>query len=73
MSVHEVTIFRPYVFEVGEKITIQGGPRQGDWEVMGISERKIKLRCPVTQREVEWDRFCYYVERAGGIEWPHPD
>ena len=73
MSAHEVTIFRPYDFAVGEKITIEGGPRRGDWEVIALSERKVKLRCPVTQREVEWDRFCYFVEQATGVEWPHPD
>jgi hypothetical protein len=72
MSEHDVTFFRPYVFAVGEKITIQSGPRRGDWEVIGLSERKVKLRCPFTQREVEWDRFCYHVEKLGGIEWPHP-
>ena len=73
MSAHEVTIFRPYDFVLGEKITIANGPRRGDWEVIGVSERKVRLRCPVTQREVEWDRFCYYVEKAAGVEWPHPD
>jgi hypothetical protein len=73
MSLHEVTLFRPYVFAIGEKITIESGPRRGDWEVVGVSERRVKLRCPVTQREVEWDRFCYHVEELSGIEWPHPD
>lgn len=73
MSEHEVTFFRPYTFAIGEKITIEGGPRRGDWEVIGVSERKIKLRCPVTQREVEWDRFCYYLEKLHGAEWPHAD
>ena len=73
MNGHDVTIFRPYAFQIGEKITIEGGPRGGDWEVIGLSERKVKLRCPVTQREVEWDRFCYYVEKHLGAEWPHRD
>jgi hypothetical protein len=73
MNEHNVTIFRPYDFEIGEKITIEGGPRGGDWEVIGLSERKVKLRCPVSQREVEWDRFCYYVEKLNGVEWPHRD
>jgi hypothetical protein len=73
MSGHEVAVFQPYPFEVGEKITIGSGPRRGDWEVVGVSERKVKLRCPITQREVEWDRFCYLVEKQSGVEWPHPD
>ena len=73
MNGHDVTIFRPYAFQIGEKITIEGGPRGGDWEVIGLSERKVKLRCPVTQREVEWDRFCYHLEKLHGVQWPHPD
>ncbi len=73
MSGHEITIFRPYGFVVGERITIESGPRRGDWEVIGLSERKVKLRCPVTHREVEWDRFCYYLEKVAEVEWPHLD
>jgi hypothetical protein len=73
MNKHKVTVFSPYAFEIGEKITIQSGPRRGDWEVIALSERKVKLRCPVSQREVEWDRFCYYVEKLDRVEWPHRD
>jgi hypothetical protein len=73
MSTNEITFFRPYGFEVGERITIESGPRRGDWEVIGVAERKVKLRCPVTRREVEWDRFCYFVEKRCESEWPHPD
>jgi len=73
MSSHDVTVFSPYVFEVGEKITIDSGPRRGDWEVIAISERRVRLRCPVSQREVEWDRFCYLVEKRKGVSWPSPD
>ena len=73
MNEHNITAFSQYAFEIGEKITIESGPRRGDWEVIGLSERKVKLRCPVSQREVEWDRFCYYVEKLKGVEWPHRD
>jgi hypothetical protein len=73
MNGNDVTIFKPYEFVVGEKITIEGGPRRGDWEIIGLSERKLKLRCPVSRREFEWDRFCYHVEKRKGIEWPHRD
>ena len=64
--------FRPYPLQVGHKIFIESGPRRGDWEVIGVSERKVKLRCPFSGREVEWDRFCYLVDERGG-QWPHPD
>ena len=68
-----VAIFRPYPFQVGQKIYIEDGPRHGDWEVVGLSDRKVKLRCPHSGREVEWDRFCYFVEDTDDIPWPHSD
>lgn len=73
MSSHDVTIFKPYAFEEGEKITIDSGPRRGDWEVVGVNERKVTLRCPISSRIVEWDRFCYQVEKRAGVTWPSLD
>ena len=66
-------MFRPYPFHVGQKIHIEGGPRKGDWEVIGLTERKVKLRCPVSLRELEWDRFCYFVDEIEGVQWPQKD
>ncbi|HAY21049.1 hypothetical protein [Desulfobacca acetoxidans] len=66
----KVTIFRPYPFQIGQKIHIQGGPRRGDWEVIGVDEKKIKLRCPVSSREFAWDHFCYAVTEQELAEWP---
>ncbi len=68
----KVLIFQPYPLQVGQKIFIESGPRRGDWEVVALGNRKVRLRCPLTQREVEWDRFCYLVEERNDI-WPHPD
>ena len=73
MAKHNVIIFRPYPMEVGQKIHIDGGPRGGDWEIIGVSERKVKLRCPVSLREFEWNRFCYAVEEQSDREWPEKD
>ena len=73
MSNEKVTFFTPYSFEERQKIRIETGPRAGDWAVIGVSDRKVKLRCPVSGREVEWDRFCYFVEDAEGAEWPKKD
>ncbi|MDY6839330.1 MAG: hypothetical protein SWH78_15300 [Thermodesulfobacteriota bacterium] len=73
MAGHKVILFRPYPLETGQKITIDGGPRSGDWEVMGADDRRVRLRCPVSQREFDWDRFCYFVEVQHGAEWPHRD
>ena len=66
-------IFKPYPLEIGQKIHIEGGPRGGDWEVIGVSERKVKLRCPVSLREFEWDRFCYFAKEQQDREWPRMD
>jgi len=63
-------IFKPYPFIIGQKLNIGGGPRNGDWEVIGVSDRKVKLRCPVSSREFEWNRFCYFAEERSGVVWP---
>ena len=73
MSSHEVAFFKPYPFVEGQKIHITAGPRRGDWEVVGVTERKLTLRCPVSFREFEWNRFCYYVEDRQITEWPQKD
>lgn len=73
MEKHDVVFFKPYPFEVGQKINIQEGPRRGDWEVIGLTERKVRLRCPITHKELEWDRFCYFVEERKGVEWPQKE
>jgi len=72
MPIHQVAVFIPFPFVVGQKINIAEGPRRGDWEVIGLDERKVRLRCPVSGREFEWDRFCYLAETCEQ-EWPrHP-
>ncbi len=70
MDKNNVVVFRSYPFEVGQKLHIEGGPRNGDWEVIGVSDGKVKLRCPVSLREFEWNRFCYFVEERSGVVWP---
>ncbi len=70
MATDNVVMFRPYPFRVGQKIHIEGGPRGGDWEVIETRRRKVTLRCPVSQRRFEWNRFCYFVEEREGVEWP---
>ena len=73
MATQKVIIFKPYPFEAGQKIHIDGGPRKGDWEVLGVTERKVKLRCPISFKEFEWNRFCYFSEEQDGVEWPGKD
>ena len=73
MDKHDVTIFKPYPFSSGQKIHIDGGPRAGDWEVIGVSDRKVKLRCPISNREFEWNRFCYFAEDRQNVQWPQED
>lgn len=66
---NNVTVFRPYSFEVGEKIYIEGGHRKGDWLVTGCDEKKVTLQCPVSKKEFTWDRFCFHLENREQ-EWP---
>ena len=70
MAQENIVFFSPYPFEPGQKIHIAGGPRRGDWEVVGVSDRKVTLRCPVSGRQFEWERFCYFVEEKAGVLWP---
>jgi hypothetical protein len=72
MEKFDVTLFEPYPFQIGQKIRITSGKRYGDWEVIGVSDAKVKLRCPVSHREFEWARFCYRVEERKDEQWPMP-
>jgi len=73
MEIQKVTIFKPYTFYEGQKIKIEGGPRNGDWEVAGLTDHKVRLRCPISLKEFEWDRFCYFTEDRAGVHWPQEE
>ena len=73
METNKVVYFEPYPFSVGQRLNIKDGPRKGDWEVISIGDKKVKLRCPVSLREFEWSRFCYFTEERTGVEWPKKD
>ncbi|WP_457551646.1 hypothetical protein [Desulfobacula sp.] len=66
---HHVIVFKQYPFKVGQKIRIEGSKRSGDWEVVGLSDAKVTLKCPISKKEVNWDRFCYFFEEKIQ-EWP---
>ncbi len=70
MTNRKVTTFKPYPFQVGQKIRIEGSKREGDWEVVGISERKVTLRCPISNNEYSWDLFCYFADEKDNASWP---
>ncbi len=70
MDKFDVTLFEPFAFRIGQKIRITGGKRRGDWQVVGVSDAKVKLRCPISHLEFEWDRFCYVVEERKNEIWP---
>ncbi len=72
MERFDVTLFEPYPFQVGQKIRIEGGKRHGDWEVAGLSDTKVTLRCPISNRQFEWTRFCYRVQEQKDVAWPKP-
>ena len=73
MTAHDVAFFRPYPFTVGQKIRIEDGKRAGDWEVAAVDDRKVTLRCPISGRQFEWNRFCYITEEKSNIIWPEED
>jgi hypothetical protein len=73
MNHSPVAVFAPYPFQVGQRIAILHGPRRGDWEVVAVDARRLKLRCPISGREVDWERFCYLVEESGTRAWPQGD
>jgi hypothetical protein len=70
VKTHEVTIFKRYPFEVGQKIFIEDGPRKGDWQVVAVTDHKVTLRCPISLKEFKWGRFCYFTEKREIEEWP---
>jgi hypothetical protein len=70
---HDVTVFKPYPFIIGEKIRIEGSPRRGDWQVIGVSEKSVTLKCPLSLREFEWPIFCYVVDKEQDVAWPRPE
>ena len=70
---HTVITFRSYPFQTGQKIYIEDGPRRGDWEVIGVTDRKVTFRCPLSHREFTWDRFCYFMDQKTNSPWPHAD
>ncbi len=70
---HDVTVFKPYPFMVGEKIRIEGTRRRGDWQVIAVSEQSVTLKCPISHRELEWPIFCYVVDKEQGVAWPRPE
>ncbi len=72
MTQQSVTLFKPYDFVLGQKIHIESGPRKGDWEVVGVDERKVKLQCPISHRILAWNRFCYHVADTQA-QWPRPE
>ena len=64
-----VTIFKPYPFKIGQKIKIDGSIRAGDWEVTGVTDNKVTLKCPISGKELTWTRFCYFTEEKTQ-QWP---
>jgi hypothetical protein len=73
MPKYSVTQFASYPFKIGEKIHIADGPRRGDWEVVGLSDHKVTLKCPISKKEFKWSRFCYTVENLRDAKWPQEE
>lgn len=70
---YEVAVFKPYPFKIGQKIRVEGRVRKGDWEVVGVGEKSVTLKCPVSHKEFEWPTFCYLVDEETNAVWPQED
>ncbi len=70
---HDVTVFEPYPFSIGQKIRIENSKRSGDWEISDINDKTVTLRCPISNRTFEWNRFCYLVREEKDAVWPQKD
>lgn len=70
---HDVTLFKPYPFKVGQKIRIEESRRSGDWEITTVDEHTITLRCPISKKEFKWNKFCYLIEERENSTWPQKD
>jgi hypothetical protein len=70
---HNVTIFKQYPFRQGQKIRIEDGARKGDWQVTSVNDKKVTLRCPISNVEVQWARFCYFAQELENKQWPLDD
>ncbi|THB71438.1 MAG: hypothetical protein D6B25_18655 [Desulfobulbaceae bacterium] len=70
---HHVTIFKTFPFKVGQKIRIENHRRAGDWEVESISEHTVSLRCPISGKVFEWNKFCYLSGEEQSDRWPTKD
>lgn len=73
METFDVTFFKPYPFFKGQKIHIEAGSRKGDWEVIEITKNKVTLKCPISGRVFEWNRFCYFAKDEPDVVWPQKD
>lgn len=70
---HDVAVFKPYPFSVGQKIRIEDSRRAGDWEIAAVDEHMITLRCPISKKEFKWNKFCYLAEERKDTSWPKED
>ncbi len=70
---YDVSVFEPYPFQVGQKIRIENSRRAGDWEVAAVSDRTVTLRCPISNKTFEWNKFCYLVAEEKDTIWPQKD
>jgi hypothetical protein len=66
----DVAVFKPYTFEIGQKIRIENSRRAGDWEIAAVGEHTVTLRCPISHKEFEWNKFCYHVAEEKNVTWP---
>jgi len=67
---HDVTLFKTYPVRKGQKIRIEDSKRSGDWEIIEVTENKMTLKCPISEKELTVDRFCFLVQELENEPWP---
>ena len=70
MTEQQVIVFKEYPLVVGQKIHLEDGFRRGDWLVTGVTDKTIQLRCPVSGREVVWERTFCFAGVSTLAKWP---
>ena len=67
---HDVAVFEPYPFCVGQKIRIENSRRAGAWEIAAGGDNTGPLRCPISNKTFDWNKFCDLVAEEEDAVWP---
>lgn len=61
-------VFETYPVKPGDRIFINDGPWKGDWDIVEVSDRKVKVKCPFKGDEYEWKRRLFVFKGEQDLE-----